>query len=133
MVSDDHNRNVWLSVLLALLLPTPAATADAAHGLELMRDSKKGNCSICHVIPGIGLPEEAQGNIGPPLAGVGTRLDTQSLLQQVRDARVTNPATMMPPYGSSARLVNVDHRYAGQTILTDEEIKDVVAYLSGLR
>lgn len=103
------------------------------RGLELMRASDKGNCSICHVIPGIGLPDEAQGNIGPTLEGVGERLTLAELRARVVDARTVNPSTIMPPYGSIAGLIDVDRRFRGRPILTPGEIDDVAAYLSSLR
>lgn len=110
----------------------PVLAQDAARGLELMRDSTKGNCSICHFVPGIGLPEEAQGNIGPSLEGAGSRLTPQELRTQIIDARQLNPATIMPPYGTVDGLIDVDRRFRGKPILTPGEIDDIVAYLSGL-
>ena len=135
MVRHRHRRNLRLSLALAASLgPALAASAqDAAHGLELMRASDKGNCSICHLVPGIGLPAEAQGDIGPTLEGVGARLSPAELRAQIVDARALNPATIMPPYGSISGLVDVDRRFRGRPILTAGEIDDVVAYLSSLR
>lgn len=97
-----------------------------------MRDSAKGNCSICHLIPGIGLPEEAQGNIGPPLAGTGARLSAAEIGARIADARRVQPETLMPPYGTTDGLTDVDPRYPGP-ILTADEIADITAYLQGLR
>lgn len=114
------------------MLASPAPAQDAPRGLELMRDSTKGNCSICHLIPGIGLPEEAQGDIGPPLAGVGARLTPEEIHARIADARRVNPATIMPPYGTTEGLIDVDPRYPGP-ILTKGEIADVTAYLQALR
>ena len=118
--------------MIALTLAAPAEAGNPARGLELMRDSEKGNCSICHLVPGIGLPEDAQGNIGPSLAGVGARLDPAELQARIADARTANPDTMMPPYGSIEGLIDVDPRYHGRPILTPGEIVDVAAYLSRL-
>lgn len=128
MVRYDHLRTVGLIVLLA----QPAAAQDATRGLEVMRDSERGNCSICHIIPGIGLPDEAQGNIGPSLAGVAGRLTPAEIHQRLVDARVLNPATMMPPYGTTAGLADVARPYRDRTILTPDEIADVSAYLATL-
>jgi L-cysteine S-thiosulfotransferase len=138
MVRHDHLRNVRLNAsifgaLVALgALVTPAG-ADMSSGIALIRDSTKGNCSICHLIPGIGLPEEAQGNIGPALEGVGSRLSPEELADQVVDARRINPESVMPPYGTTEGFVDVDHRYLGRPILTDSEIAAIVSYLSSLR
>lgn len=134
MVPYHHFGNLWLTLAVAgSLATTPAAGQDAARGLELIRASEKGNCSICHFIPGLGLPEEAQGNVGPSLEGVGTRLTPAELEAQIVDARSLNPNTIMPPYGSIEGLVDVDRRFSGRPILTPGEIADIVAYLSSLR
>ena len=118
---------------MSLLLTPGALAQDAARGLELMRDSQKGNCSICHQIPGIGLPEEAQGNIGPSLAGVGMRYSADEIRERIVDARRMNPLTTMPPYGTIEGLHDVDPRYRGDTILTADEIADITAYLQDLK
>ena len=120
--------------MTALVLSTaaPAWAQDPARGLELMRDSGKGNCSICHLVPGIGLPEEAQGNIGPSLAGIGARLSLPELRERITDARIANPGTMMPPYGTTEGLIDVDPRYRGRPILTRDEIGAIAAFLSDL-
>lgn len=122
------------ALLLGFWIGTTGGAAwgqDVERGLELMRDSTKGNCSICHMIPGIGLPEEAQGNIGPPLSGIGTRLSEDQIRERITDARRANPATVMPPYGVVAGLIDVDPRYSG-SILTADEIADIAAYLHTL-
>lgn len=135
MVRYDYLRNVWLSALTlgALAALTTYTQADTTLGIELIRDSTKGNCSICHVIPGIGIPEDAQGNIGPSLEGVGTRLSLEELTERVVDMRHFNPETIMPPYGTTQGLTDVDHRYQGRPILTKDEIAAIVTYLSSLR
>jgi len=135
MVRYHHLRNFWLTLpaVGSLGFADPASAQDAERGLELMRASEKGNCSICHLVPGIGLPDEAQGNIGPSLEGVGARLTPAQLRAQIVDARAMNPETIMPPYGSIEGLVDVDKRYRGRPILTAGEITDIVAYLSSLR
>ena len=135
MVRYHHLRNLWLTLTAvgSLGFANPAAAQDAERGLELIRASEKGNCSICHLVPGIGLPDEAQGNIGPSLEGVGARLTPAELRARIVDARAMNPETIMPPYGSTEGLVDVDKRYRGRPILTAGEIADIVAYLSSLR
>jgi sulfur-oxidizing protein SoxX len=135
MVRYHHLGNIWLTLAAAgsLGFADPAAAQDAERGLELIRASEKGSCSTCHLVPGVGLPDEAQGNIGPSLEGVGARLTPAQLRAQIVDARVTNPETIMPPYGSVEGLVDVDKLYRGRPILTAGEIADIAAYLSSLR
>jgi len=44
-----------------------------------------------------------------------------------------NPATIMPSYYSTEGLVRVGRAWQGRTILSAEEIEDVVAFLVTLR
>jgi sulfur-oxidizing protein SoxX len=83
-----------------------------AEGRELSFDRKKGNCLACHVMGDGNLP----GNIGPPLIAMKSRFpDKAKLRAQIYDARVSNPHTIMLPFGPHG-------------ILTDEEIDKITAY-----
>ena len=106
---------------------------DPERGLRLVIDAEKGNCVICHAIPGDLVPKGAAGDIGPPLEGVGARYSTDELRQRVVDPKKFNPDTIMPGYFVAQGLYRVEIRYAGQPILNAQEIEDVVAYLQTLR
>lgn len=83
-----------------------------AEGRELSFDRKKGNCLACHVMGDGDLP----GNIGPPLIAMKSRFPEKAKLrEQIYDARVSNPHTIMLPFGPHG-------------ILTDEEIDKITAY-----
>ena len=142
MVQHHHRRHVWLAaaVWLAPALVTaeqPASLTstpgDAGRGVRLVIDAEKGNCVICHAIPGDAIPEDAAGDIGPPLDGVGGRLNAAQLRQRVVDPQAMTPGTIMPGYHVTEDLHRVQRRYAGRPILTAQEIEDVVAYLQTLR
>jgi sulfur-oxidizing protein SoxX len=49
------------------------------------------------------------------------------------DASRLNPDTIMPPYYRIEGLIHVAPAFQGKTILTAEQIEDVVAYLATLR
>ena len=49
------------------------------------------------------------------------------------DARVVNPATVMPPYHALTDLTRVRADYAGKTIYSAQEVEDVVAWLLTLK
>ncbi|MFG5410043.1 sulfur oxidation c-type cytochrome SoxX [Piscinibacter sakaiensis] len=88
-------------------------------------------CLLCHTAP---IPEERfQGDIGPPLAGVGARLDAAQLRLRVVDMRRLNPATPMPSYHRIDGLQRVGAAWAGRPVLDAGQIEDVVAYLRTLR
>lgn len=142
MVRHHHRRGFWLTAVAALFAvsanaqerpPLTKVPGDAARGVRLVIDIDKGNCVICHAIPGDLIPVDAAGTIGPPLAGVGARYNAGELRLRVVDPRASNPDTVMPSYYSTANLHRVQQRYAGLTILTAQEVEDVVAYLQTLQ
>ncbi len=90
---------------------------DAENGKKIAMNTQRGNCWACHVLPG----DPQGGTGGPPLMNVGSwGYSDAHLYQQVFDRRVANPETFMPPYGSNG-------------VLTEQEIRDVVAYLQSLK
>ncbi|MEW6679270.1 MAG: sulfur oxidation c-type cytochrome SoxX [Pseudomonadota bacterium] len=89
---------------------------DPARGRELALRRDKGYCVVCHQLPG----EQWPGTFGTSLIGYKLfRHSDQDVYQHIFDARVNNPNTAMPPYGSNL-------------ILNDQEIRDLVAYLQSL-
>jgi sulfur-oxidizing protein SoxX len=115
----------------AIEAPLAGLSGDAARGAAAVRNRETANCLICHTIPD---PSEPfMGEVGPPLAGVGSRLSAGQVRLRLVDATLVNPAAVMPPYHRVAGLVRVDERYRGRPVLSAQEIEDVVAYLMTLR
>jgi L-cysteine S-thiosulfotransferase len=98
-----------------------------------MLSADHGNCAICHAFPMTTIPADAFGNLGPPLDHVGSRLSAAQIRLQLLDSRLLNPKTIMPAYHSIEALNDVAPAYVGQTILSAQEIEDVVAYLVALK
>jgi sulfur-oxidizing protein SoxX len=104
---------------------------DPARGRAIVADRTRGLCLLCHQAP---IAEERfQGNLGPDLAGIGARLSVEELRARVSDARAANPASIMPSYFRIEGLHRVAPQFQGRSILTAQEIEDVVAWLSTLR
>lgn len=107
-----------LATLLGALLLTPfqAGAADATaieKGKAVAVDRKKGNCLACHAMDDGTLP----GNIGPPLVAMKARYpDKAKLRAQIWDSTVTNPNSIMPPFGR--------HR-----MLSEEQIDQITDYI----
>ena len=72
------------------------------------------------------------GNIGPPLAGVGARLMPGQLRLRIVDPTRVNRDAVMPAYFRIDGLDGVAQNYRGRTILTAQQVEDVVAYLETL-
>jgi len=104
---------------------------DPARGLAVVANRTLGLCLLCHSGP---IPEERfQGNLAPSLAGAGARWSEGQLRLRLVDAARLNPDTIMPPYYRTTGLQRVAKPFEGKTILTAEQIEDVVAYLATLK
>ena len=107
------------------------AKGDPARGRAIVVNRQVGLCLLCHSGP---FPDERfQGNLAPDLTGVGARLSEGQLRQRIVDSSRINPATIMPAYHRTERLVRVAPAWRGKPILTAEQIEDVVAFLTTLR
>ncbi len=90
-----------------------------------------GLCLLCHSGPYPG--ERFQGTMAPDLSGAGSRWNEGQLRLRIVDASRFNPDTIMPPYYRVDGLNRVAPSFRGKTILTAEQIEDVVAYLMTLK
>jgi L-cysteine S-thiosulfotransferase len=104
---------------------------DAARGRAIVANRTVGLCLLCHSAP---IPEERfQGNLAPSLAGAGARATPAQLRLRLVDPARLNPDTIMPPYYRVDGLNRVAKSFQGRTILTAEQVEDVVAYLASLK
>ena len=102
----------------------------SARGRAIVANRSVGLCLLCHSAP---IPEERfQGNLAPSLAGAGSRATPDQLRLRLADPARLNPDTIMPPYYRMDGLTRVAKNFQGKTILTAEQIEDVVAYLASL-
>ena len=114
-------------------LPTPleGAAGDAARGKAIVLDRHVGLCLLCHSGP---FPEQRfQGDLGPNLAGVGARLSEGQIRLRIVDASRVNPKTIMPAYYRTEGLTRVAPSQRGKTVLSAQQIEDVVAFLVTLK
>ena len=121
-------------LLLAMLLAgaaTAQAQGDAARGAAIAASRSQGLCVLCHALPGQN--PALQGTVGPPLAGVGSRLDAATLRARLVEPQRFNPDTVMPAYGRSDGFQQVAAAQRGKPLLAPGEIDDVVAWLETLR
>lgn len=104
-----------------------AQAGDAARGAKVVVEREQGNCLACHAAA---VDAEFFGTTGPSLVGVGSRLSVAQLRLRVVDAKRINPATMMPAYFRTENLYRVLPEFAGKTILSAQQVEDVVAFLA---
>ena len=107
------------------------APGDPGRGKAIVTSRQTGLCLLCHSAP---LPEEKfQGTIGPNLEGSGSRYSEGELRLRIVDSRRLNPDTIMPSYYRLDGLERVAPAFRGKTVLSAEQIEDVVAFLKTLR
>jgi len=111
--------------------PLTKEEGDAVRGRAIVANRQLGLCLLCHTGP---IPEERfQGNLAPDLAGAGARWSAGQLRLRMMDASRFNAATIMPAYFKTEGLNRVPAPLKGKTILSAQQIEDVVAYLQTLR
>jgi sulfur-oxidizing protein SoxA len=125
----SRNESKWSTLAKISSPPAPTAprkvtgeiTGDAAKGAKLVADRNRGgSCLACHVMGQAG-NADLPGNVGPNLSEIGNAGRTDEwLFNYIFDARVYNPDTVMPPWGSHAEF-------------NDQEINDMVAFLKTLK
>ena len=110
--------------------PLTGAPGDPVRGQKVAVDRGLGNCLACHAMP---VNEPLQGNIGPTLLGVGSRLTEAELRLRVVNPKILNAQTAMPAFYRIDGLYRVRKDLVGKPILSAEQVEDVVAYLKTLK
>jgi len=106
------------------------AKGDPARGRAIVANRQVGLCLLCHSGP---FPEERfQGDLAPDLRNAA-RLTEGQIRQRIVDSAKVNPQSIMPAYYRSDGLTRVAPAFRGKTVLTAEQIEDIVAYLLTLK
>ena len=114
----------------AIAKPLTGEAGDPERGQSVMIDRDLGNCLGCHAVP---IDAEFFGTTGPTLAGVRDRLTPAQLRLRLVDSKQINPLSMMPSYYKTDGLHRVQTKYEGKTVLSAQQIEDVVAFLATLK
>lgn len=106
---------------------------DPAAGRKAFIDRKLGNCLACHKNTEMS-DQQFHGEVGTPLDGVAERWKPEELRAiLVNSKKVFGPETVMPGFYSLDVGKNVAKDYQGKTILTAQDVEDIVAYLGTLK
>ncbi|ANJ00761.1 sulfur oxidation c-type cytochrome SoxX [Polynucleobacter wuianus] len=110
--------------------PLTVIPGDALRGRTIVASRQTGLCLLCHSGP---FPEERfQGNLAPELSSSVARYTAPQLRARIVDTSHFNSNTIMPAYYRTDLLNRVAPKFVGQTILSGQEIEDVVAFLLSL-
>ena len=104
---------------------------DPANGRKVAINRKQGNCLACHKMP---IPEQQfHGEVGPDLSAVANSYSEGELRLRVVNPKIVNPDTFMPAFYRPYGLHRVAKNFQGKTILTAQQVEDVIAYLQTLK
>ena len=105
---------------------------DAVQGRKVFANRKQGNCLACHANSDLS-EESFHGEVAPLIDGVADRWSQAELRGIVANAKMTFEDTMMPAFYIDAGYVRPLDDFAGKSILTAQQVEDVVAYLMTLK
>ncbi|MCC2096428.1 MAG: sulfur oxidation c-type cytochrome SoxX, partial [Hyphomicrobiales bacterium] len=101
---------------------------NADQGKELMVNRRKGNCLACHQISALE-DQPFHGEVGPSLDGAAERWNEAQLRLILVNSKEVFDGTVMPAFYKSEGFFRVRKDHEGKTILTAQEVEDVLAYL----
>jgi len=111
--------------------PLTETPGNPEMGRKWVINRKLGNCLSCHQMPIPG--EQFHGETGPALYGVGELFDPGELRLRLVDPKVLNPQSMMPSFYKTEGLNRVMKGFEDKTVLSAQQVEDVIAYLMTLR
>lgn len=105
---------------------------DPARGKKISINRKKGNCLACHAVTVL-KDVPYHGEVAPTLDGVADRYAPGQLRMMIVDQKKYFPDTIMPAMYRIKGLHRVQKKWQGKTILTAQEVEDVLAFLLTLK
>lgn len=117
----------------AVKAPLTGAPGNPAEGRKTFADTRLGNCLACHQNKEMS-EQLFHGEVGTPLDGVAERWKPEELRAiVVNSKKVFGPETVMPGFYTLEVGVHVAKEFQGKTVLTAQQVEDIVAYLVTLK
>jgi len=128
-LTNQAQAQTWLGD--SIVNPLTSSPGDATKGRMIVASRQTGLCLLCHSGP---FPEERfQGNLAPDIGVSVGHLSEAQLRARIVDPSRFNASTIMPSYYRTEGLNRVAPKFEGQSILSGQEIEDVVAFLVSLK
>lgn len=105
---------------------------DPVNGKKVFLNRKKGNCLACHVVSEL-KDQPFHGEVGPPLDGTSDRWSEGEIRLRIVNPKVVNEDTIMPAFYRNDGLHRVLKKFQGKTMLSAQEIEDVLAYVMTIK
>ncbi len=116
----------------AVTMSLSGVAGDAAAGREVFANRKLGNCLACHKNSDMS-DQLFHGEVGPSLDGVASRYNEAQLRGILANSKNTFEGTVMPAFYRVDGLSRVMEKFQGKTILSAQQVEDVLAYLLTLK
>lgn len=104
---------------------------DPENGAQVFVARKLGNCLACHANSDMA-DQPFHGEVGPPLDGIGGYRTEAELRGMIINSKKTFQGTIMPAFYAADDFTRNQDKFEGETILTAQQVEDVVAYLMTL-
>lgn len=101
---------------------------NAENGASVFKNRKLGNCLACHANNSM-LDQSFHGEVGPPLDGVGANWSEAELRGIVTNSKNTFDGTIMPAFYAVDYAFRPLEKFDGKSVLSAQDVEDVVAYL----
>nr|AFI78717.1 sulfur/thiosulfate oxidation protein SoxX [uncultured bacterium ws406H10] len=109
------------------------SAGDAENGRKVFANRKQGNCLACHMNKDLS-EQPFHGEVGPSLDGVAGRWEEAELRAILVNSKIAlSEETIMPSFYRSKNGARTLEKFDGKTILTAEQVEDVLAYLKTLK
>lgn len=105
---------------------------NAEEGRKVFANRKLGNCLACHQNEDL-RAEPFHGEVGPMMDGAADRWSEAELRGIVVNSKMMFDGTIMPSFYRTTNGARPLEKFAGKTILSAEQVEDVVAYLLTLK
>jgi len=106
---------------------------DPVNGLAVFTGRKAGNCLACHMVTSLLDTQQFHGEVGVTLDGVGDTYSAAELRARIVNPKVDLPDTIMPAFYRTSGFNRVADKFQDKTILSAQEVEDVIAYLLTLK
>ena len=129
---DIGPSNVSFSEYGEVMASLTGVAGDPVAGKKVSINRKLGNCLACHVNYDAS-SQSFHGEVGPELNGAGSRWSEEELRGIVVNSKNTFEGTIMPAFYSTENGVRTLKKFVGKTILSAQQVEDVVAYILTLK
>ena len=123
------SAQVWLGDSIPVSLT--GTIGDPVRGRSVVTGRTSGLCLLCH--NGAFEEERFQGTLAPDLVMSIQHLSEGQIRGRIVDASRANRNSIMPSFYRIDHLSKVANPYVGKTLLSKEQVEDVVAFLVTLK